>query len=130
MKMLMKYRSSFHELPSWSLLPLTKDSSIVAGHYDPDRKVLALIGYNIKESLMAMPKLDENGIPMQIVKGGPKHPDNFKHERVRMEKYMEHYLSHPDDIKWFLENFVENNFGFMEENPSKGLSAIITPDQF
>jgi hypothetical protein len=121
MKPLMKYRASYNNQDSWALSPIG-ETSIIAGYYDPTTRVLALIHDSIKEGFTMAPKLDSAGDPELINKMGGRNSENIKQERVKIQKYFEHYLSHPDDIKWFLEKFVENNFEFKEEE-----QGLITP---
>lgn len=107
-KSMMIIKSEWNSQPTFKLIPLSKDCPYIEGIYDPQSKVLALIGLTKKNIFHMLPKLDDNGdvITRKIRTEGSKH---YKEERKTIETFQEYYLSDLTDIKSFIEIFTVNS---------------------
>ena len=103
----MVIKSDWNQQPTFKMIPLSKDCPYVECIYDPQSKVLALIGFTRKNVFHMMPKLDDNGdvVARKIRSEGAK---AHKEERKTVETFQEYYLVDVDDIKAFLKIFAIN----------------------
>lgn len=104
----MVIKSDWNSQPTFKMIPLSKECPYVECIYDPQSKVLALIGYTRKNVFHMMPKLDDNGdIVMRKVRteGAKAH----KEERRTVETFQEYYLTDAEDIKAFVTLFATNS---------------------
>lgn len=101
-------KSDWNNQPTFKMIPLSKDCPYIEGIYDPQSKVLALIGLTKKSVFHMMPKLDDNGdvITRKIRTEGSK---AHKEERRTVETFQEYYLIDVDDIKAFVKLFAMNS---------------------
>jgi len=104
---MMVIKSDWNQQPTFKMIPLSKDCPYVECIYDPQSKVLALIGYTRKNVFHMMPKLDDNGdvIMRKVRTEGAK---THKEERRTVETFQEYYLTDIDDIKTFVKSFAVN----------------------
>jgi hypothetical protein len=104
---MMIIKSDWNNQPTFKMIPLSKDCPYVEGIYDPQSKVLALIGLTKKSVFHMMPKIDDNGdvITRKTRSEGTK---AHKEERRTVETFQEYYLMDTDDIKIFLNRFAIN----------------------
>jgi hypothetical protein len=104
---MMVIKSDWNQQPTFKMIPVSKDCPYVECIYDPQSKVLALIGYTRKNVFHMMPKLDDNGdVVTRKVRGeGTK---AHKEERRTVETFQEYYLIDVDDIKAFVKMFATN----------------------
>ena len=106
-KSMMIIKSDWNQQPTFKMIPVSVNCPYVECIYDPQSKVLALIG-NIKKNVFhMMPKLDDNG---EVVgrKVGTEGSKTYKEERRTVETFQEYYLVDSADIKAFLEMFAVN----------------------
>lgn len=105
---MMIIKSDWNNQPTFKMIPLSKDCPYIEGIYDPQSKVLALIGLTKKSVFHMMPKLDDNGdvITRKIRTEGSK---AHKEERRTVETFQEYYLIDVDDIKAFVKLFAMNS---------------------
>jgi hypothetical protein len=108
-KSMMIVKSDWNNQPTFKMIPLVKDCPYVESIYDPQSKVLALIGLTRKNVFHMMPKLDDNGdvVPRKTRTEGAK---AHKEERRTIETFQEYYLVDIDDIKAFLNYFAINAY--------------------
>lgn len=106
-KSMMIIKSDWNQQPTFKMIPVSVNCPYVECIYDPQSKVLALIG-NIKKNVFhMMPKLDDNGevVGRKVRTEGSK---AYKEERRTVETFQEYYLTDSADIKAFLEMFAVN----------------------
>ena len=106
-KSMMIIKSDWNQQPTFKMIPVSVNCPYVECIYDPQSKVLALIG-NIKKNVFhMMPKLDDNGevVGRKVRTEGSK---AYKEERRTVETFQEYYLTDSADIKTFLEMFAVN----------------------
>lgn len=103
----MVIKSDWNQQPTFKMIPLSKDCPYVECIYDPQSKVLALIGFTRKNVFHMMPKIDDNGdvVPRKIRSEGAK---AHKEERKTIETFQEYYLMDADDINAFISVFAIN----------------------
>lgn len=106
-KSMMIIKSDWNQQPTFKMIPLSKECPYVECIYDPQSKVLALIGYTRKNVFHMMPKLDDNGdvVPRKTRTEGAK---AHKEERRTVETFQEYYLMDADDINAFVTLFSVN----------------------
>ena len=103
----MVIKSDWNGQPTFKMIPLSKECPYVECIYDPQSKVLALIGLTRKNVFHMMPKLDDNGdvVPRKVRGEGAK---AHKEERRTIETFQEYYLIDASDIKAFVSLFATN----------------------
>jgi hypothetical protein len=104
---MMIIKSDWNNQPTFKMIPLSKDCPYVEGIYDPQSKVLALIGLTKKNIFHMMPKLDDNG-DVVTRKVRTEASKTHKEERKTVETFQEYYLVDVEDIKAFLKIFAIN----------------------
>jgi hypothetical protein len=89
---------SWEQKKTFKLIPVTPDSVFNEGIFDPDSKVLALIGKDKKQSMHMVPKLDDNG-DLKVMRVG-KRPGgkDYAEERKLVETYYEYYIEDINEI--------------------------------
>ena len=113
--------STWAQVPSFSLVPVTTDCPYVECLYNPMAKTLAIIGRNKKETFHMIPRLDDNGHPVKLKVGGtPQEP--FKKQRVNQESYSEYYITIASEVEEFIKTFTTNHETF----PYKGVLEMET----
>jgi hypothetical protein len=104
---MMVIKSDWNQQTTFKMIPLSKDCPYVEAIYDPQSKVLALIGLTRKNVFHMMPKLDDNG-DVVIRKVRTEGAKTHKEERKTIETFQEYYLSDVEDIKAFISFFAIN----------------------
>jgi len=94
---------------SFKLVPLTKECPYSEGFYDLDSKVLVLMSMHTKDNFHLLPRLDDNGDPIQV-KGKRANGKVYKEQRVQLETYTEYYISETKEIEDLL-NITAINAG-------------------
>jgi hypothetical protein len=104
---MMIIKSDWNQQPTFKMIPVDVNCPYVECIYDPQSKVLALIGVTKKNVFHMMPKLDDNGelVPRKTRTEGSK---NYKEERRTIETFQEYYISDLSQISEFLEMFSVN----------------------
>lgn len=108
MKPLMKYHidletTTKHKVATWGVLPVTSDTKIIDGIYNPETKNLTLLLDSVTDQYQEIPVKGANG--------------KFEAQLRKVPQYYKIQISE-NDIPAFLENYVENNFE---------IEATITP---
>jgi hypothetical protein len=106
-KSMMLIKSDWNQRPTFKMIPVSVDCPYVECIYDPESRVLALIGTTKKNVFHMMPKLDDNGdiVPRKIKSEGSK---TYKEERRTVETFQEYYISDSAEISQFVELFGVN----------------------
>lgn len=114
MKPLMKYHVEFEtqdgrKLKTWGVLPVLNTTKVLDGIYDPDSKMLRLLIDSTAEQYV--------DFPIQVPKTG-----KWDVQQRKMFTYYKGKISH-EDIQFFLDTYVDNNFEFKEP------SSLILPEE-
>lgn len=120
-------KSNWAQMPSFSLIPINKDCPYVEAMFNPHAKVLAIIGKTKKEAFHKVPRLDDNGEPLE--KKGPKKDPNspYRMQRVSQETYTEYYITEKSDIESFIKAFTVNHESF-DWQESLNMETMDAPD--
>ena len=106
-KSMMVIKSEWNNKPTIKMIPITANCPYVECIYDPESKVLAVIGMTRKSVFHMMPKLDDNGdVVMRKIKTEGSKP--YKEDRRSVETFQEYYISDKDQIMTFIEMFAVN----------------------
>lgn len=104
MKSMILYKSGWTVgsdfIPTIKMLPTTTDCPFNEVLFDPENKVLAIVGKEKKQSYRFIPKLDDAGKATQA------------QERKLMENFYEYYLESKEDIYNFINMFALNSDTF------------------
>lgn len=99
-------------MDTFKLIPVTKECPYLECIYNPQAKVLAVIGTHKKETFHMVPKLDDNGDPVKV-KGQPRESKNpVREQRVKMETYSEYYVMGEEEVENFLKRVTVNHEEF------------------
>lgn len=98
-KSMMLITGSWRDGKTFKLIPTTPDSPYNEGIFDPEAKVLALIGKEKKQSLHMLAKLNEFGDPQTLRVGKRANGKDYSEERKTIETYYEYYVESPEEIK-------------------------------
>jgi hypothetical protein len=104
---MMIVKSEWNNKPTIKMMPILTGCPYVECIYDPESKVLAVIGITRKSVFHMMPKLDDNGdVVMRKVKTEGAKP--YKEDRRSVETFQEYYISDKAQIMEFMEMFACN----------------------
>jgi hypothetical protein len=92
---------------SFKLIPINEECPYVECIYDPQQKVMAVIGKISKETFHMLPKLDSNGnmVPSKVAQEGT---NPYKQERVMLDTFQEYYLSEMNEQIDLINMFAVN----------------------
>ena len=106
-KSMMVVKSEWNNRPTFKMIPVGTKCPYVECIYDPESKVLAIIGQTRKNVFHMMPKLDDNGdVVLRKVKTDGAKP--YKEERRTVETFQEYYVEELDEIRAFVKRFALN----------------------
>lgn len=91
--------------PTFKMLPTTQDCPYNEVLFDPQSKILAIVGKEKKQAYRMLPKLNDKGKQVVAMERGT--PVEVQ-ERKLMENFYEYYLEEVDDIKAFVNSFAVN----------------------
>lgn len=118
-KSMMLVKSDWNNRPTFKMIPVGSKCPYVECIYDPESKVLAVIGQTRKNVFHMMPKLDDNGdVVLRKVKSDTGKP--YKEDRRTVETFQEYYISDLSQILEFVEMFGINpdvSKEYLQENP-------------
>lgn len=109
---MMLITSSFRNVKSFNLIPVSNDSPYTEALYDPASGILAVISKVKKQSYHMMPKLDEDGQPMRLKNPNPQTGKTVKEQRVLVDTYSEFYITDKAEIETFIQLFGINASSF------------------
>lgn len=109
----MKYRISFEtnsgqKVTTWGVCPVTNNTKILDGIYNPEGKHLTLVYDSVTQNPKEFEIPDEKGKMRTQIRSA--------------ESYYQHKIQE-EDIPFFLENYVENDFELEAAVESKLLNA-------
>jgi hypothetical protein len=103
--------SSWQGGKTFKMIPSSADCPYVECIYDPNLKVLAIVG-NIKKDVFHMvAKLNDDGDEIMRKSPGRKGVP-YKQERKLLETYQEYYLEERSDIEYFVKAVADNADSF------------------
>lgn len=97
-KSMLLVTSTWGNRKTFRLIPAALDAPYNEGIYDPEVKVLALIGKDKKDSFQMMPKLNELGDPQVLKIGKRPNGKDFAESRQVVETYYEYYVETQAEI--------------------------------
>ena len=107
--MMMLYKSGWGTdtqfFPTFKMLPTTQDCPYNEVLFDPQSKILAIVGKEKKQAYRMLPKLNDKGKQIVVTERGM--PVEVQ-ERKLMENFYEYYLEDLEDIKAFVNSFAVN----------------------
>ncbi len=107
-KNMMIISSSFRNVKSFSLMPVTNDCPYVEAMYDPSSGILAVITKTRKQSFHMMPRLDDSGQPQRLKAPNKETGKVHKEQRVTIDTFSEVYIAEKSEIENFLALFAVN----------------------
>jgi hypothetical protein len=104
--------SSWGSKKTFKMIPASTDSIYNEVIFDPDSKMLAIIGKEKKESMHMIAKLDEFGDvkPMKI--GKRSNGKDYAEERKTLETFYEYYIESANEVKDFVKSVAVNADSF------------------
>jgi len=109
---MMLISSSFRNVKSFTLVPVTDDCVYVEAMYDPTAGILAVLTKTKKQSFHMMPRLDDSGQPQRLRVPNKETGKVHKEQRVIIDTFSEFYIVEKDEIKTFINLFGINAVGF------------------
>lgn len=91
------------EHDTFKLLPVENNCVFNEVIFDPQTKILAVVGVQKKQAYRFVPKIDDKGRPVI-----DKTNNSYVQERKLMENFYEYYIHDMDDIKGFIKAFAIN----------------------
>ena len=131
---MMLVNSTFRNVKSFTLIPVSVDSPYVEAMFDPSSSILAVISKVMKQSYHMVPKLNDDGEPQKLKVPNQQTGKTVKEERRLVDTFSEFYLSDLDDIQAFIRMFAVNakefKIGeFFKDVKETKVSNIIIPGQ-
>tara|TARA_R110000796_G_scaffold86381_2_gene186955 strand:+ start:218 stop:637 length:420 start_codon:yes stop_codon:yes gene_type:complete len=131
---MMLVNSTFRNVKSFTLIPVSVDSPYVEAMFDPSSSILAVISKVMKQSYHMVPKLNDDGEPQKLKVPNQQTGKTVKEERRLVDTFSEFYLSDLDDIQTFIRMFAVNakefKIGeFFKDVKETKVSNIIIPGQ-
>jgi hypothetical protein len=108
-KSMMLVTSSWNQMKTFKMLPISLDCPYNECIYDIQTKVLAVIGKSSKESLHMLPKLTDQG-DIQFLKIGKRaNGKEYAEERKMLDTFYEYYIEDAKEIEEFIKMFAVND---------------------
>ena len=104
---MMLVQATWQDKQTFRMIPIEDSCPYVECIFDPDTKVFVIISKLTKQSLHMLPKLDDNGDPMQIKNARPN-GRTFREERHKIEVFQEFYVEDKVAIKDIIYLFAVN----------------------
>lgn len=128
-KTMLLITSSWGPAKTFKMMPLSVECPYNEVIFDPDSKVLAVVGKEKKESMHMVAKLNEWGDPVGMKIGKRGNGKDYAEERKTLESFYEYYIEEVTEITNFIKmvavNSEEFNFTeFIEAQPKT--SNIVT----
>lgn len=122
---MMLVQATWNEKQTFRLIPIADTCPYVECIFDPDTKVFVIISKLSKTTLHMLPKLDDNGDPIQVKHARPN-GRTFREERHKIEVFQEFYVEDKTAMEDIISMFAVNakkfdykRFFGVEETPSK-----------
>ena len=107
-KNMMLITSSFRNVKSFNLIPLTQDCPYTEAMYDPASGILACITRVRKQSFHMVPRLDDSGQPQRLRTPNKETGKVHKEQRVTVDTFSEFYITEKSEIDNFMALFAIN----------------------
>ena len=107
-KNMMLVTSSFRNVKSFNLIPLTQDCPYTEAMYDPASGILACITKVRKQSFHMVPRLDDNGQPQRLKAPNKETGKVHKEQRGTVDTFSEFYITEKSEIENFMALFAVN----------------------
>jgi hypothetical protein len=104
---MMLVQATWQEKQTFRMIPIADSCPYVECIFDPDTKVFVIISKQTKQSLHMLPKLDDNGDPMQIKNPRPN-GRTFREERHKIEVFQEFYIEDKAAVEELIKLFAVN----------------------
>ena len=104
---MMLVQATWNEKQTFRMIPIADSCPYVECIFDPDTKVFVIISKQTKQSLHMLPKLDDNGDPMQIKHARPN-GRTFREERHKIEVFQEFYVEDKSAVEDLIKLFAVN----------------------
>ena len=104
---MMLVQATWQEKQTFRMIPIADSCPYVECIFDPETKVFVIISKQSKQSLHMLPKLDDNGDPMQIKTPRPI-GRTFREERHKIEVFQEFYVEDKVAVKDLIHLFAVN----------------------
>jgi hypothetical protein len=109
----MLIKSSWNQAKTFKLIPILEDCPYNEAIYDPEQKILAVISKMSKDTLQMVPKFNDKG-DVQYLKSPRENGKPYAEERRTLDTWYEYYIEDPEDIKKFVNYFVEGQDDILE----------------
>lgn len=126
---MMLITSTWGQKKTFKLIPTSLDCPYNECIYDPDAKVLALIGKEKKQQMHMLPKLNDQGDVQRMKIGKRENGKDYAEERKTVETYYEYYVEEPAEVRSFVEMFASNHKNFDYDSYLNAKASEITPVQ-
>jgi len=93
---------------TFKLMPATVDCPYNEVIFDPDSRVLAVIGKEKKQSMHMVAKLNEWGDPQTMKIGKRANGKDYAEERKTLEAFYEYYIETESEIVEFVKKIAIN----------------------
>jgi hypothetical protein len=131
-KTMMLITSTWGPSKTFKMMPISVESPYNEVIFDPDSKVLAVIGKEKKESMHMVAKLNEWGDPQTMKIGKRSNGKDYAEERKTLEAFYEYYIEDAKEITEFIKSVAVNADVFdytsvleaKNEKPSNLLTGI------
>jgi hypothetical protein len=109
---MMLINSTFRNMKSYSLIPISVECPYVEAMYDPSSGIMAVITKVKKESFHMVPKLNSDGQPVRLKTPNKQTGKTIKEERVSVDTFSEFYIVNKEDLESFISIFAVNAQSF------------------
>lgn len=99
------WKTELGDKPTFKMMPSSMDCPYNEVIYDPENKVLAVVGKEKKQAYRMVPKLDDKGRPVEVRTASGM---SYAQERKIMENFYEYYIDNVSDIETFINMFALN----------------------
>lgn len=120
---MLAYATDWYGSKTFRLMPLTTDCPFNEAIYDPNTKVLAIIGKTQVEKPVMLPKLNDKGETILVKGSNPAQP-RYVEERRILNTFTEYYMDVAEDVMDFITRHVVN-----PEHPSIIAALTVTAEE-
>jgi hypothetical protein len=107
-KTMLLLTSTWGPRKTFKLMPATVDCPYNEVIFDPDSRVLAVIGKEKKQSMHMVAKLNEWGDPQTMKIGKRANGKDYAEERKTLEAFYEYYIETESEIVEFVKKIAIN----------------------
>jgi hypothetical protein len=103
--------SKWGDNQTFKMIPVTPEAPFNEVIFDPEQKVLAIVGKEKKQTFHMLPKLDDTGRLMPL-KNKRVDGKDYAEERRLVETYYEYFIEDQQEITDFIKHFALNAGSF------------------